>query len=110
MKHIMSSAFVTLTLATSPLAAQNFDENTIAALKTCHDYVWFDVPEFKNLPNAAISAFPGVMEENTIVVFWNVMWDDPTVRAAGNCTVIDGNIEGYEDYTKMGTNNLTSPN
>lgn len=101
MKRIISSAFVTLALAASPVASQNFDENTIAALKACHDYVWFEVPEFKDLPNAAVSVFPGIVEDNSIVVFWNVMWDEPTVRAAGNCTAIDGNIEGFEDYTKM---------
>ena len=27
--------------------------------------------------------------------------EDPTVRAAGNCTVKGDEVIGYEDYTKM---------
>ncbi|MEY8099812.1 hypothetical protein AB9F29_20815 [Falsihalocynthiibacter sp. S25ZX9] len=83
------------------MSAQMFDEATTDALKVCHDYVWFEVPEFKELPNAAVSVFPGIIDENSITIFWNVMWDDPTVRAAGNCTTIDGAVEGFEDYSKM---------
>ena len=60
-----------------------------------------EVPEFSELPNAAVSVFPGIFDENSITVFWNVMWDDPIVRAAGNCTVINSVVEGFEDYTKM---------
>lgn len=59
------------------------------------------IPDFKDLPNAAVSVFPGITDESAITVFWNVMWDDPIVRAAGNCTTIGGKIEGFEDYTKM---------
>ncbi len=77
-----------------------FDRITTDALRMCHDYIW-DTPEFKDLPNAAISVFPGSLDGNTIVVNWNVNWDQPTVRAAGNCTVINGTLEGFEDYTKQ---------
>ena len=80
-------------------AAQAFDRQTTNALKTCHDYLW-QVPEFADLPNAAIPVFPASENGDTIMVNWNVNWDQPTVRAAGNCTVIDGNVEGFEDYTK----------
>ncbi|MCV6825773.1 MULTISPECIES: hypothetical protein [Halocynthiibacter] len=80
-------------------AAQAFDRQTTNALKACHDYIW-DVPEFKDLPNAAISVFPGSENGDKIVVNWNVNWDQPAVQAAGNCTVISGNVEGFEDYTK----------
>ncbi len=82
--------------ATSTMA---FDRETTDGLKACHDYVW-SVPEFSDLPNAAISVFPGWLDDKTVVAFWNVYWDDPTVRAAGNCTVINGIVEGFEDYTK----------
>lgn len=81
--------------------AQAFDRTTTDALLACHDYIWVEVPEFTDLPNAAVSVFPGIMGENSTTVFWNVMWDDPIVRAAGNCTVINGMVEGFEDYTKM---------
>ncbi|MCT8160033.1 hypothetical protein [Pseudoruegeria sp. SHC-113] len=80
-------------------AAQAFDRQTTNALKTCHDYLW-QVPEFADLPNAAISVFPASENGDTIVVNWNVNWDQPTIQAAGNCTVIGGNVEGFEDYTK----------
>lgn len=82
-------------------SAQAFDRQTTNALKACHDYVW-EVPEFKDLPNAAVSVFPGSENGNAIVVNWNVNWDQPTVRAAGNCTVIGGSVEGFEDYAKQG--------
>lgn len=80
--------------------AQAFDRQATDALKLCHDYLWA-APEFKDLPNAAISVFPQSENDNTIIVNWNVSWDQPTVRAAGNCTIIDGAVEGFEDYTKM---------
>ncbi|WP_193139051.1 MULTISPECIES: hypothetical protein [unclassified Meridianimarinicoccus] len=88
-----------LVLVGAASAAQAFDRQTTNALKTCHDYLW-QVPEFMDMPNAAISVFPASQNGDTIIVNWNVNWDEPTVRAAGNCTVIDGNVEGFEDYTK----------
>ena len=101
MKLFGSTALMLSAFLTFPLAAQSFDRETVNALKACHDYVWFQVPDFKDLPNAAVSVFPGITDESAITVFWNVMWDDPIVRAAGNCTTIGGKIEGFEDYTKI---------
>ncbi len=80
-------------------AACAFDRQTTNALKTCNHYIW-EVPEFKDLPNAAISVFPSSEDGDTIVVNWNVNCDQPTVRATGNGPVIGGNVEGFEDYTK----------
>lgn len=101
MNSIAKTALAISAVVASPISAQSFDQATTDALKACHDYVWFEVPEFKDLPNAAVSVFPGIMDEKSITVFWNVMWDDPTVRAAGNCSSIDGKVVGFEDYTKM---------
>ncbi|MEM9107467.1 MAG: hypothetical protein AAGC96_17590 [Pseudomonadota bacterium] len=81
-------------------AALAFDRATTNAAKACHDYIW-EVPEFAELPNAAISVWPSTVNEGTYVINWNVNWDDPTVRAAGNCTVKSDEVIGYEDYTKM---------
>ena len=81
-------------------AAQAFDRATTAAAKACHDHIW-EVPDFAQLPNAAISVWPSMVNEGTYVINWNVNWDDPTVRAAGNCTVKDDAVIGFEDYTKM---------
>lgn len=89
----------TITLVCSVGLAHAFDRVTVNALKACHDYVW-DVPEFKDLPNAAISVYPGSMDDDRRVINWNVNWDDPNVRAAGNCTYIGGEVAGFEDYTK----------
>lgn len=89
-----------LTVIFAATGAHAFDRQTTDALKLCHDYIW-DVPEFKDLPNAAISVFPHSENDDTIIVNWNVNWDQPTLRAAGNCTVIEGIVEGFEDYTKM---------
>ena len=85
---------------TGSLSALAFDRQTTDALRACHDHVW-DVPAFKDLPNAAVSVFPGIFEDGKIIVFWNVYWDDPTTRRAGNCTVINGTVKGFEDYTDM---------
>lgn len=79
------------------LPVHAFDRETTEALQICHDYLW-EVPDYADLPNAAISVFPGLMDGTTITVFWNVYWDAPIVRAAGNCTVIGGSLEGFEDY------------
>ena len=57
--------------------------------------------EYAELPNAAVSVYPLMTDGNVITTVWHIMWDDPVVRAAGNCTVIDGNVEGFEDYTKQ---------
>lgn len=100
MNRILKISMALASLVASPVAAQSFDRETVNALKACHDYVWFEIPDFKDLPNAAVSVFPGIMGEGSITVFWNVMWDDPIVRAAGNCTTIGGAVEGFEDYTK----------
>ncbi|MXU65058.1 hypothetical protein [Oceanomicrobium pacificus] len=96
MKPLFVALAATMTLAAPALA---FDRETTNALKLCHDYLW-DVPEFNGLPNAAISVFPASRDGNTVIVNWNVNWTDPDVRAAGNCTVIGGSVEGFEDYTK----------
>jgi hypothetical protein len=104
MKLLIKTALVFSVFLTSPLSAQSFDQETVNALKVCHDYVWFEVPDFKDLPNAAVSVYPGIVGDGSITVFWNVMWDDPTVRAAGNCTSINGKVEGFEDYTKLDKN------
>ncbi len=96
MKLVTAVAFL-VALAQPALA---FDRKTTAALGLCHDYVW-EVPEFTDLPNAAISVFPGWDDGDKLVIFWNVYWDDPIVRQAGNCTVINGAVEGFEDYTKL---------
>ena len=86
--------------ATMAQPAFSFYRNTINATKACHDYVWFEVQEFGKLPNVAISTFPGSVDNEIFVINWNVNWDEPITRAAGNCTVIDDKVVGFEDYTK----------
>ncbi len=62
-----ATRLLTTTLAAAFLMtpAFAFDRATINAIKACHDYVWFEVPVFKDLPNAAISAFPGSLDGKT---------------------------------------------
>ena len=98
MKRLMISAC--LAILASAVPAQAFDRATTNAAKTCHDYIWA-VPESKDLPNAAISVWPSSFDDVTYVINWNVNWDQPTVRAAGNCTVKGDAVIGYEDYAKM---------
>lgn len=98
MSMIAAAAFV-LAVSTVPSAA--FDRETVDALKACHDHVWFEVPDYKDLPNAAVSVWPSSADGGTYVVFWNVSWDDPKVRAAGSCTVVGSKITAFEDYTEL---------
>lgn len=84
--------------AVTALPSYAFDRKMTEALSACHDYLWFQVPEFKDLPNAAISVFPGIWGDEQYVVFWNVYWDEPTVREAGNCQIKGGDITGFEHY------------
>ena len=97
-KLMMSAGLAVLLVAGGPALA--FDRQTTDAAKACHDHIW-EVSEFAELPNAAISVWPNSVNEGIYVINWNVNWDDPTVRAAGNCTVENGNVIGFEDYTKM---------
>ncbi len=84
----------------SAASVSAFDRQTTVALELCHSYLW-EVPEFADLPNAAISVFPGLFDDNTITVFWNVYWDDPMTRVAGNCTIVNGALEGFENYLDL---------
>lgn len=93
-KPLLIASLVSLTA----LPAHAFDQQTTEALTACHAYLW-DVPDYAELPNAAISVFPGITNDASITVFWNVYWDEPVARAAGNCTIIDGTLVGFEDYT-----------
>lgn len=82
----------------SPLSAMS--RSTDQVVKACHDHVWFDVAAFKELPHAVISVNPGLFEGEKTIVFWAVRWDEPFVRAAGECTVIDSRVEAFVDYSK----------
>ena len=99
MKTAHSFAVAALGVALVAMAhpAFAFDRETVNALKACHDYVW-EVPEFVDLPNAAVSVWPGEMAETSTTVFWNVTWDDPAVKAAGICSYANGEVIGYEQY------------
>ncbi len=62
--------------------------------------VWNEVPKFKDLPNAAISVYPGSLNNGIHVVNWNVNWDDPVVKAGGNCQIKGSEVIGFEDYSR----------
>ncbi|AXT27157.1 hypothetical protein D1823_11550 [Ruegeria sp. AD91A] len=97
---MLKSLVLSAVLVASASTAFALDRQTTNALRACHDYLWNSVPAFSKLPNAAISVYPGSTNGNVITVNWNVSWDQPNIRAAGNCTVIDENVEGFEDYTQ----------
>lgn len=96
---VLTPVFVFLTSG-----AFAFDQKTIDAARLCHNYVW-DIPEFSNLPNAAISVFPSSSDdEGNYVSYWNVNWDDPKVRRAGTCHVKGDAVLNFEDYVKDSQN------
>lgn len=51
-------------------------------VKACHDAAWAQ-EEFKNIPNAGVSAYPGGYDDKTFYAYWIVDWDD--VQVAGKC-------------------------
>lgn len=97
---MFKSLILSAVLVSSASMSFALDRQTTTALSACHDYLWNEVPAFSDLPNAAISVYPGSTNGNVVMVNWNVSWDKPTVRAAGNCTIIDGTLQGFEDYTR----------
>jgi len=86
-------------MAAATTAIFTSDRPTVHTLKACHDYLW-DVPESKNLSNAAISVFLGSKKKNMHINNWNISWDQPNIAAGGNCQVIKGEVIGFEQYGK----------
>ncbi|MCC1491322.1 hypothetical protein [Cognatishimia sp. F0-27] len=74
-----------------------FDRETTEALKACHDYLW-EVPEFAELPNAALSVWPASSDNGVTKVYWVVDWTDPELRAAGQCEYAGDEVIGYERF------------
>ncbi|WP_299508442.1 hypothetical protein [uncultured Roseobacter sp.] len=85
---------VVISMATPVLA---FDRETTDALKACHDHLW-EVPEFGDLPNAALSVWPASSNEGVTKVYWVVDWTDPNIRAAGQCEYSGDEVTGYERF------------
>lgn len=81
-------------------SAEAFDRKITSALSHCHNYLW-DVPEFVELPNAAISVWPASENGNLIKIYWVADWADPTIKAAGQCEILDEKITGFENYLRQ---------
>ncbi|SHG82535.1 hypothetical protein [Marivita hallyeonensis] len=88
------AGIVALSMTTAVLA---FDRQTTDALKACHDYLW-DVPEFAELPNAALSVWPASSNGGLTKIYWVVDWTDPDIRAAGQCEYSGDEVIGYERF------------
>ncbi len=63
---------------TGPAIADEFDQH----IKACHDAAWAQ-DEFKDIPNAGVSAYPGGYDDKTFYAYWIIDWDD--VQVAGKC-------------------------
>lgn len=87
-------AILAMSTTTAVLA---FDRETTDALKACHDYLW-EVPEFAELPNAALSVWPASSNDDLTKVYWVVDWTDPEIRAAGQCEYSGDEVIGYERF------------
>lgn len=86
-----------LTAMATAAPAMAFDRETTDALKACHDYLW-EVPEFSELPNAALSVWPASSSDGVTKVYWVVDWTDPDIRAAGQCEYSGDEVIGYERF------------
>ena len=93
-KQVLGAGFL---IAASSTVSYAFDRETTNALKACHDYVWA-VPDYVELPNAAISVWPANAGESVQKVYWVVDWTNPVVRTAGQCEYADGEVVGYEPF------------
>ena len=92
---LKATAIVACVLAATGAAA--FDRETVAALSACQDYLW-DVPDYSNLPNAAISVWPASVDGNVTKIYWAVDWTDPDVKAAGQCGYAGGEVINFEQF------------
>ncbi|MCV3274404.1 hypothetical protein [Roseobacter sinensis] len=88
------SGFAAVTTTTAGFA---FDRETTDALKACHDYLW-EVPDFSDLPNAALSVWPASSNDGMTKIYWVVDWTDPDIRAAGQCEYSGDEVIGYERF------------
>ncbi|WP_108880773.1 hypothetical protein [Anderseniella sp. Alg231-50] len=66
--------------ACGPVMAGEFDQH----VKACHDAAWAQ-EEFKDIPNAGVSAYPGGYDDKIFYSYWIIDWDD--VQVAGKCTM-----------------------
>lgn len=78
MKKLLAAAI--LICACSPAVAGEFDQH----VKACHDAAWA-LDEFKDIPNAGVSAYPGGYDDKIFYAYWIIDWDD--VQVAGKCTM-----------------------
>ena len=79
------SGIAAIVVLAVPSTAFGQSHVTSSQLRACHDYVWFEAPDFQNLPNAAISITSGKIKDGQAKVWWEVKWDD--VHASGVCLV-----------------------
>lgn len=92
LRTLSLGGIVAMSMTTAALA---FDRETTDALKACHDYLW-DVPEFAELPNAALSVWPASSNNGQTKIYWVVDRTDPDIRAAGQCEYSGDEVIGYE--------------
>ena len=71
-------AVVALLATCGPALAGEFDLH----VKACHDAAWAQ-DEFKDIPNAGVSAYPGGFDDKTFYAYWIVDWDE--LQVAGKC-------------------------
>lgn len=70
--------FLAACLVSGPSLAEEFYDQ----LKACHDTVW-QMDEFKDLPNAAVSVHLGGYDDKSFYAYWIIDWDD--LQVAGKC-------------------------
>lgn len=83
--------------STAAMSASAFDREVTEALKACHDYVWA-VPEFEDMPNAAVSVWPASSNNGITKVYWVVDWDDPAIQQAGTCEYAKEEVIAYNNF------------
>lgn len=73
-------AAVLLISTCGPAMAGDFDQH----VKACHDAAWTQ-EEFKDVPHAGVSAYPGGYDDKIFYAYWIIDWDD--IQVAGKCVM-----------------------
>ena len=71
--------------------SSNNGESMVDAQRSCKNYTAGKT----DLPMAAVSAYPGHKNGNTITIPMRVKWTEPNVDERGECKVVNGRAVSY---------------
>ena len=94
----LSAIIAALLALSSYSSAIAFDRQVVRAMSVCHGYIERQ-ERFRLVPFAAVSVHPYSVRGDVIVISWHVNSNNPPIKAAGNCVVVRGEVDKFEDFT-----------